>query len=151
MDYKKLFISFSVVFLVAFIASNFTLGSITEWYSTLNKPSFTPPNWVFGPVWTFLYTLIAISFYMVWEKRLKGNSIYAFSSQLLLNGLWSVIFFGLQSPFYALLCIVLLWLTILWTFFEFFKISKTAAYLFVPYFGWVTFAGILNYAIWQLN
>ncbi len=152
MNLRKLLISLVIVFLAAAIGSLFTSNSISGWYSTLVKPSFSPPNWVFGPVWTTLYILIAISLYLVWNKnKLKSVALYSFSLQLLLNVFWSTIFFGLHSPVYAFICIILLWLSVIWNMLEFYKISKISAYLLVPYLLWVSFATILNYYVVVLN
>ncbi len=137
------------------IGSIFTLNSIPTWYATLSKPSFAPPNWLFGPVWTTLYILMGISAYLIWEKGMKKklvrNALLLFALQLILNALWSILFFGLRSPLYGLVCIALLWLSIALTIKLFYSIDKRAAYLLIPYILWVSFASILNYSIWMLN
>jgi tryptophan-rich sensory protein len=134
------------------VGSIFTAPNISTWYSTLNKPSFMPPNWLFGPVWLTLYTLMGISLYLVWEsKKEKKIAIGIFAVQLALNTLWSILFFGLKSPLYGLITIFLLWILILTTIIEFYKISKLASYLLVPYIFWVTLATALNYFVWALN
>ncbi len=151
-DFKKLIVSLFIVFAVAAIGSFFTADSIATWYASLAKPEFNPPNWLFGPVWTFLYITIAVSLYLVWNKnKLRGTALYAFALQLALNAAWSVIFFGFHLPFIALLCIILLLFSIAWTIVEFYKVNKTASYLLVPYLVWVTFASVLNYWIVILN
>ena len=137
------------------IGVGFTTSAIPLWYSTLNKPSFSPPSWVFGPVWTILYAMMGIALFLIWTNKIqrekKQQAILVFSTQLFLNAIWSPVFFGLHSPFMGLIIIVLLWISILLTIIDFYKISKTAAALIVPYFLWVSFATILNFSIWQLN
>jgi len=116
---------------------------------------FSPPNWIFGPVWTILYFLMGISLYMVWDKNLKNKkkdkAIKTFLLQLTLNLLWSVVFFGLHQPLLALAVIIMLWISIFMTIKYFYKISKISGYLLVPYILWVSFASILNLAITILN
>jgi len=137
------------------IGSVFTIESISGWYASLNKPFFTPPNWLFGPAWTTLYLLMGISLYLVWEKSGKDKkaktAIIIFASQLALNILWSVIFFGLRLPFPAFVEIIALWLAIFFTIRAFYPISKKAAWLLVPYICWVSFAAALNLAVALLN
>lgn len=130
------------------LGSFFTVSSIPTWYATLNKPVFSPPNWVFGPVWTILYFLMGISLYLVWQKK-KVPAV--FWVQLALNALWSIIFFGLKNPVLAMLDIAALWIAIYLTIKSFYPISKIAAYLLLPYLIWVTFASILNLSIVILN
>ena len=135
------------------IASN---RSIPTWYQTLRKPSFNPPNWVFGPVWTLLYILMGLSSWLVWrERRSDGASVQGalswYGVQLLFNGLWSIIFFGMRRIRLALADIVALWSALLITMLQFFRIRRSAAWLLLPYFLWVTFATLLNTAIWRLN
>ncbi|MBI4009777.1 MAG: tryptophan-rich sensory protein [Candidatus Aenigmarchaeota archaeon] len=141
--------------LAGIIGSVFTLQSIPSWYATLVKPSFAPPNWLFGPVWITLYTLMGISLYLVWDKGFKKKenkiALYIFAAQLALNAMWSVVFFGLKSTFYGLMTIVVLWIAIAATIISFYKISKKAAWLLVPYITWVSIATVLNFYIWQLN
>lgn len=140
---------------VGIVGSLFTAPAIPNWYSTLSKPFFSPPSWVFGPAWTILYILIGISLFLVWTKKadsdIKRNALYIFFAQLFLNAIWSPIFFGLQSPFTALIIIALLWVTIIININVFYKVSKTAALLLIPYLLWVSFATVLNFALWQLN
>jgi len=137
------------------IGSVFTAHSLTYWYSGLVKPAFNPPNWIFGPVWTVLYILMGTALYLVWEKGIKNEqaktAIWVFGAQLALNFIWSILFFGLRSPLYAFVEIILLWIAIATTIFMFYKIEKRAAYLLIPYICWVTFAAFLNFTIWQLN
>ena len=137
------------------VGSIFTFPSIPGWYATLNKPSFSPPNWVFGPVWTTLYALMGISLYLVWKKGQEKINIKIplifFGIQLFLNFLWSILFFGLHSPVLGLICIILLWLSIAATILSFYTISRNAAYLLIPYLLWDSFASILNADVWMLN
>lgn len=137
------------------IGSFFTAPSITSWYGALARPDLSPPNWVFGPVWTTLFALMGVAAFLVWKKGGPRKSVNVamgvFFVQLLLNTLWSIIFFGLHSPGGALVEIVFLWLAILATIIAFVRISKPAAWLLAPYILWVTFAFYLNYMIWILN
>ncbi|MBI2544988.1 MAG: tryptophan-rich sensory protein [Candidatus Aenigmarchaeota archaeon] len=154
LDWTKLVISIAVCEAAGLIGSIFTLSSIPTWYASLVKPSFSPPNWIFGHVWTILYALMGISLYLVWEKgfnRKTKFAFYLFGTQLALNSLWSILFFGLRSPLYAFIEIVALWISIVLTIFSFYRISKTSAILLLPYIAWVSFALILNLAIFQLN
>ena len=137
------------------IGSVYTASSLENWYLLLEKPAFNPPSWVFFPAWVILYTLMGISFYLVWEKGLQEQEIkmgmLIFGIQLGLNAFWSFLFFGLKSPYYAFVEIVLLWLAIFLTILKFRKISKIASYPLFPYILWVSFAMLLNYYIWILN
>jgi len=155
MFYKKLIFSVFICLIAGFIGSFFTSPAITTWYATLQKPSFAPPNWVFFPVWTSLFIMMGISLFLVWQKGWDDKkvkiAIYIFAVQLVMNILWSVAFFGFRSPLLGLMEIIILWITILATTLSFIKVSRTAAYLLIPYIIWVTFAAILNYSIWRLN
>ncbi len=148
-------LSIGVCFLAAGIGSVFTASAIDTWYTTLQKPFFNPPNWVFGPVWTLLYLLMGISLYLVWITNIgrekKQQAITFFFIQLALNVLWSILFFGLKSPSAAFVGIVLLWLAIFLTIKNFLKISRVAGWLLVPYIAWVSFASVLNLSIIILN
>jgi len=140
--------------IVGFGGSFFTTSAINAWYTTINKPSFNPPNWIFAPVWTMLFILIGISFYLVWRENFgkeKGKVIGIYSLQLGLNFLWSILFFGIEKPLFALIEIFILWLAIIANIAIFWKVSKPAAYLLIPYLLWVSFASILNMAIVVLN
>lgn len=141
--------------LAGVIGSVFTLSSIPTWYASLDKPFFSPPNWVFGPVWISLYTLMGISLYLVWRKGLAEkkakNAVLIFLAQLALNGLWSIAFFGIRSPLGGLIVITLLWFVIVLTIIRFSRISKSAATLLIPYVLWVSFAAALNLSILVLN
>ncbi len=161
-NFFKLIITIVVSQLAGVIGSVFTTSAIPTWYAGLVKPALNPPAWVFGPAWTTLYALMGIALFLVWRQhsnilenvrmlRIWRVSIAAFFVQLFLNAIWSIIFFGLQNPGWALIDIVVLWLAIVWTMFIFYKISKPAAYLLVPYILWVSFASYLNYSIWMLN
>ncbi|MCX6733305.1 MAG: tryptophan-rich sensory protein [Candidatus Peregrinibacteria bacterium] len=140
---------------VGIVGALFTTPAIPTWYNTLSKPLFSPPAWVFGPAWTILYIMMGVSLFLVWTKKdgsdTKRMALYIFFAQLLLNAIWSPIFFGLQSPFLGLMIIALLWATIIININIFYKVSKAAALLLVPYFLWVSFATVLNFALWQLN
>ena len=141
--------------LAGVVGSLFTYRAIPLWYASLAKPPFNPPNWIFGPVWLTLYTLMGISAFIVWtkgwERREVKTAIYVFAGQLVLNALWSVIFFGLRSPLYAFIGILVLWLFIILTVYYFYKISKAAGLLLLPYLLWVSFAAVLNLSIAILN
>jgi tryptophan-rich sensory protein len=144
-----------ICFIAAGIGSLFTFTSVSTWYPTLIKPSFAPPSWIFGPAWTILYLLMGISLFLVLERDRDRpevrQGISLFSIQLCLNVIWSLLFFGLRSPFLALIGILLLWGSIAATLIQFLKISRPAAYLLIPYLLWVTFATGLNTAILLLN
>lgn len=154
-NYFKLLASVLLCQFAGAVGSVFTASSLKDWYSLLEKPVFNPPSWVFFPVWTLLYTLMGISLYIVWEKGLNDRGVkiglLIFGIQLVLNVLWSFLFFGLRSPYYGLIGIIFLWLTILMTIFQFRNISKAASYLLIPYLLWVSFAALLNYNLWTLN
>jgi len=135
------------------IGSGLTFQNIPTWYASLNRPAIAPPNFIFGPVWIALYTLMGISLWLVLEKEhaQKRIAVAFFGFQLALNALWSIIFFGLQNLFLALAEISVLWLAIIGTIYFFYKIDKRAAYLMLPYLVWVSFAAILNYSFWLIN
>ncbi|VVC00568.1 TspO/MBR family protein [uncultured archaeon] len=137
------------------IGSLFTFSAIPTWYAALSKPAFAPPNWVFGLVWTTLYIFMGIAAYLVWQKGWKEKPVRAalmlFGIQLILNALWSILFFGLRSPLYGLIGIIPLWASIALCINWFYKIDRRASYLFIPYFAWVTFASMLNAALFLLN
>ena len=137
------------------IGSVFTQQAIPTWYATLAKPAFNPPNWVFMPVWTLLYILMGVAAFLVWRKGLENRQVRIalifFLVQLILNASWSVFFFGLQSPLYGLIVIVVLWVAILFTSLSFYRIYRPAGILLWPYLLWVTFAAVLNESIWLLN
>ena len=130
-------------------------SSLSTWYVTLNKPSFNPPGWVFGPVWGLLYTLMGIAAWLVWNKGLDNPTVRAglilFAAQLALNSAWTFLFFGLKMPFAAFVEIIILWVAILLTTIFFFKVSTAAGILMMPYILWVSFASVLNFSLWWLN
>ncbi|MDH4222125.1 MAG: tryptophan-rich sensory protein [candidate division Zixibacteria bacterium] len=151
----KLAISIIVCQLAGVIGSIFTTPAISTWYATLTKPSFTPPNWVFAPAWTSLYLLMGVSAFLVWRKRIENPRVNLalrfFIIQLVLNSLWSVLFFGLGSPLLGFIEIMLLWLFIVLTIVYFFRVSIIAGVLLLPYIFWVSFALVLNFSLWRLN
>lgn len=136
------------------MASFFTQSSVDTWYQTIDKPVFNPPDWVFAPVWTLLYILIGIAFYLVWEKNFGSNKkkvLTIYFVQLFLNFLWSLLFFGLQSPILGLIEIVILWIFIFMNIKVFYKVTKPAGYLLIPYLIWVSYALLLNLSIVIIN
>lgn len=137
------------------IGTIFTIDAIPTWYAGLIKPALNPPSWIFGPVWTILYTLMGIAIYLVlqkhWYRKEVKLAVYIFSVQLLLNALWSPVFFGAQKLGLALVIIALMWVSIVATIIAFYKVRKGAAYLLIPYLAWVSFATYLNFALWRLN
>ena len=143
----------AVSLLAGFIGSIFTTPSIAGWYRELVKPNFSPPNWIFAPVWICLYLLMGIAAFLVWRKQGKGMkmALTFFFIQLALNSLWSIIFFGAHNIMLAFFEIIILWIAILITTIRFFKISKPAGWLMLPYIAWVSFATVLNLAFWILN
>jgi len=145
-----------VICIVIGSLSGITTGnSINTWYATLNKPSFNPPNWIFGPMWTLLYILMGVSVALVWHSGLSNllvrSAIYLFVTQLILNAFWSITFFGMQNPLLALVNIIVLLILIVTCIFYFKRINKLAAWLLVPYLLWVSFATLLNLSIVILN
>ncbi len=151
----KLTASLVICYAAAFFGALFSGDPRSEWYASLAKPSFMPPGWLFGPVWTVLYGMMAISLFLVWRNGLDNKQVrrasIVFLTQLILNAIWSPVFFGLEMPGLALVVIIILWLLILMTIVVFGRISKLAAGLLVPYLMWVTFATVLNCAIVYLN
>jgi tryptophan-rich sensory protein len=141
--------------LAGVIGSVFTRPSIPGWYAGLVKPSFNPPNWIFGPVWTTLYVLMGIAAFLVyekgWKKREVRKALGVFAAQLVLNALWSIVFFGAHQILGAAVLIVILWTLIAASIWLFSRISKAAAYLLVPYILWVSFATVLNISLYVLN
>jgi tryptophan-rich sensory protein len=137
------------------IGAIFTTPAISTWYRGLKKPSFTPPNAVFGPVWVTLYFLMGVAVFLVWREGLNQTGVTAafivFWGQLLLNVLWSVVFFGLKSLLGGMVVIVLLWLAILASIILFFGVSPVAGGLLIPYIIWVSIAANLNFQVWRLN
>lgn len=174
----KLFTSIIICELAGVVGAIFTTPEINGWYKGLNKPFFNPPSWIFGPAWTTIFILLGISLYLVWIKKWipqnkvnfrgkklrnklsqkllsgswqKANIIIIFWIQIFLNILWSVIFFGFHSPGVAFFELLMLWFAIIFLIINFYRVSKTAGWLLLPYILWVSFAGILNLFIWILN
>lgn len=137
------------------IGSYFTIDAIQNWYVTLNRPGISPPNWVFAPVWTSLYTMMGISFFLVIRKGISNTTVkiasVIFILQLILNAAWSIVFFGNQNLQNAFFVIIMLIILILLNIFYFHKVNRWAAYLLIPYLAWVSFASVLNYQFWMLN
>lgn len=147
---------FALLASISAIGSYFTIPQIEPWYATINRPSFSPPNWVFGPVWTTLYIMIAIAGWRIWNLLPQGNKftnpIFApYWAQLVFNCLWSIIFFGAHQIGLAAINIIALLISIAATVRNFHKHDKIAARLLYPYAAWVSFASLLNISIWQLN
>lgn len=150
----KLIVSLFLPLSVGIVAGMFTSQAVPTWYATLNRPSFNPPNWVFGPVWTSLYILLGISFFLIWKEKVSKErdlAIKVFSIQMLLNFAWSFLFFYFNLIGAALIEIILLWISIALMIYLFYKIKPFAAYLNIPYFLWVSFATILNAGYYFLN
>jgi len=153
--YVKIIISVIICLLAGGLGSVATQTSVHTWYTTIEKPFFNPPNWVFAPVWTTLFVLMGIAAALVWHKgfyhKWVKTALYHFGFQLILNVSWSMLFFGLQQIFPALLVVFGLFILLLFTFKWFKVVHKTAAYLLLPYIAWVGFAFVLNFSIWLLN
>lgn len=151
----KLMISLAVCQLAGFVGSIFTRPAISNWYAELQKPRFTPPDYVFGPVWISLYVLMGIAAFLVWRRgihhQVVRRALAIFGVQLVLNALWSFLFFGLRSPLAGLIGIFILGIAIILTVRRFLAVSRTAGLLLIPYFLWVSFASGLNLSIWWLN
>lgn len=141
--------------LAGIVGSLFTMGSVDGWYTTLDKPIFNPPNWIFGPVWLTLYTLMGIALYLIWHRGIRKKkvrqAVRLFMIHLVFNAAWSIIFFGMQQIFIALLVIIVLWIMILMIIARFYELKKIAGYLLIPYILWVSFASVLNASLWMLN
>ncbi|MBI4173340.1 MAG: tryptophan-rich sensory protein [Candidatus Aenigmarchaeota archaeon] len=147
-DYAKLAFYIAIPLGIGFLGSFITAASIMEWYVTLSKPFFAPPEWIFAPVWTILYIMMGVAAYLASTKKASMTPYWA---QLGLNGLWTPLFFGLRSPFLGMVGIALLWISIALTIKSFYHAEKLAAYLLIPYIMWVSFALALNLAILLLN
>lgn len=145
----------ALVFAAAGLGSHFTAGGVGEWYASLAKPSWTPPDAVFAPVWTALYIMMAVAAWLVWRKAGSFAAAKApmalFAAQLSLNAAWPALFFGLRMPGPAFAELVVLWAALAATLAAFWRVSRPAALLLAPYLAWVTFAGALNFALWRLN
>jgi tryptophan-rich sensory protein len=151
----KLIISIAAPLIVGGLSGYATAGGVATWYPTLTKPPFNPPAWVFGPVWTLLYIMMGIAAFLIWRRGLTTEGVRlalaAFVTQLALNGLWSILFFGMQAPGWALVEIILLWLAITATILLFWRVAPAAGMLLLPYLAWVSFATVLNASLWWLN
>lgn len=154
-DIVKLLISIIICQAVGFIGSLFTTPNIPTWYATLKKPGFAPPNWLFAPVWTILFLLMGIAFYLVWRQGWNNppvkSAMIIFIVHFVVNILWSAVFFGLKSPLAGFFVIVTLWFLILLTIIYFTNVSKIAGILFIPYLLWVSFASVLNFMLYKIN
>ena len=149
---RPLLLFIIVTLAVGALGSVFTKPSIPTWYAALNRPGFAPPNWLFAPVWTTLYILMAVAAWRAWKATgLKSSALIAYAIQLVLNVAWSAIFFGLHRIDLALVEIAVLWLAILATIILFWRADRIAGLLMLPYLAWTGFAGFLNYAFWSLN
>lgn len=151
---------YRIVVLCAWLALCFTAATTAifappdAWYAGLNKPSWNPPAWVFGPAWTFLYITMAVAAWLVWCEggwRLQGRALGLFMLQWSLNALWTPLFFGLHRPGLALIDILALWLAVTATIHAFWQVRRSAGLLLIPYLAWVSFATVLNFTIWRLN
>lgn len=143
-----------ICFLPGIIGGFFTANNLYPWFSLLTKPSFNPPSWIFSPVWTVLYTLMGIALFLVLKAdnfKYKVRGIVFFTIQLVLNGLWSIVFFGLHQLLLAFVVIIALLVFIILSIIEFYKFSKPAAYILIPYLIWVSFASVLNLSLYLLN
>jgi benzodiazapine receptor len=151
----KLLVSIAVPLSVGGLSGFATARGVQDWYPTLAKPPFNPPSWVFGPVWTLLYLMMGVAAFLVWQRGWNNEAVRIalalFLVQLVLNGLWSVLFFGMQSPGLAFAEIIVLWLSIGTTVILFWRVSPVAGKLLLPYAAWVSFAAVLNGSIWILN
>jgi len=154
-NHYKLIIAVVVSLMAGVLGSVFTSEAIPTWYATLEKPDFTPPNWVFAPVWTTLYILMGVAAYLVWREGFHKTEVKIaltlYAIQLTLNVLWSMIFFGLRNPLYGLFDISALIILLILTTKQFREINKNAALLLMPYLLWVLYASLLNFNIWLLN
>jgi translocator protein len=158
-DLVTLFGTILLCQLAGAIGSIFTINSISTWYVTLNKPFFTPQNWIFGPAWITLYTIMGISLFIILktinnkEKFISKNKValFLFGLQLIINTIWSIIFFGLQNIFLGMVTIITLWFIVALTVIKFYKINQKAGILLIPYLVWLSFATILNISIFLLN
>jgi tryptophan-rich sensory protein len=149
----KLIISLILPQLSGFIGSYFTINAIPTWYAHLNKPSFSPPNWLFGPVWLTLYLMMGIAVYLNWIKNTKQAkfNVRLFFIHLFFNLIWTPVFFGLKDTLFALYIIIMIWIFIVVMIINFRKVNKVSSILLIPYLFWVSFATLLNYFIWKLN
>ncbi len=151
----KLVVAVALPVVVGGLSGFATSRGVSTWYPTLIKPSFNPPAWVFGPVWTVLYIMMGVAAYLVWLRGVDADGVRVgltvFVIQLALNGLWSILFFGMQQPGWALLEIIVLWAAIGATIWLFWRVVPAAGVLLLPYWAWVSFATVLNASLWWLN
>ena len=153
-DLWRLLLSLVISLSAGFLGALFTTPAVQSWYLTINRPVWIPPSWLFGPVWTSLFIMMGVALYLVWSTKMSNKvriSLKLFATQLVLNVLWSVLFFGLGNFWLAFGEILVLWIFILITIVSFGKVSKVASWLMVPYLLWVTFASYLNFTIANLN
>ena len=154
-EIPKLIISILIVFFSGAVGTVYTLPQITSWYASLIKPGWTPPNWAFGPIWTTLYVLMGIALFLVWREGFARKdvkiAIVIFAIQLILNVMWSLVFFGGHNILGGLILIIVLWISILINIIVFYRISRPAGLILVPYLIWVTIAAYLNYSVYLLN
>lgn len=151
---RKFIFAFLLCQGAALIGSAFTIAAIPTWYAQLQKPSFSPPNWLFAPVWTLLYTLMAVALYLIWKRgvnRKTKPALIIFLIQLALNIFWSYLFFFLKAPGVAFVEILVLWLAILATIISFYRLHRPAGLILIPYLLWVSFASVLNFFVAKLN
>jgi len=151
---RRLVLCLLIPLVAGFLGSLATGPAITTWYATLNKPNFTPPNWLFGPVWTILFILMGVALFLIIDqskKKKRRQALIIFGVQLVANVLWSLIFFSGHWLWLAFLEIVILWLLILGTIYSFYALNKKAGWLLIPYLYWVSFAAVLTYSILLLN
>ena len=143
-----------VCYCAALLGNLATMPQIPTWYAGIAKPPWTPPDWLFGPVWSLLYAMMAVAAWFIWRQsdwKTAKSPLLWFAAQLILNSLWSILFFGMQKPAWSMVEVFFLWLAILMTIRAFWPVSRLAAGLLIPYLIWVSFASVLNVAIWQLN
>ncbi len=154
-EIPKLAVSVLICLIAGFLGSLATTPSIPTWYASLTKPAWTPPNWLFGPIWTILYILLGVAAFIVWREGFQRKEVKIalgiFSLQLILNILWSVVFFAFRSILGAFIIILIFWIMILITIITFYRVSKPAAIILIPYITWVTIAAALNYTVYILN
>ena len=151
MNWQTLIIFIILCQTAGILGAIFTVKAIPTWYKNLKKPSFNPPNWLFGPVWTLLYLLMGVSGYLLWQNNHSSTGIILFFTQLALNAVWTPLFFGAKKLGLAFFEITLMWLAIIMTIIFAWNIYPLASILLIPYLFWVTFASVLNFSIWQLN
>ncbi len=154
-EIPRLIVSIIIVFLAGAVGTVYTLKEITGWYAYLPKPGWTPPNWAFGPIWSILYILMGISLFLVWREGLDKKNVQigvlVFAVSLAINVIWSLVFFGTHNIFGGLVLVLILWISILINIVVFYRISKPAGLILIPYLMWVSIASYLNYAVFLLN